>query len=72
MPPRILKAIFYNVPQKRERVLIVGIRKDISKELFEYPKPYKKIYNLSDALKKGELYETDVPESAGSLYPKAK
>jgi DNA (cytosine-5)-methyltransferase 1 len=72
MPSRILKAIFYNVPQKRERVLIVGIRKDISMELFEFPKPYKKIYNLRDALKKGELFATDVPESPGSLYPKSK
>lgn len=72
MPPRILKAIFYNVPQKRERVLIVGIRKDISKELYEFPKPYKKIYNLKDALKKGELYNTDVPDSPGSIYPKSK
>jgi DNA (cytosine-5)-methyltransferase 1 len=72
MPPRILKAIFYNVPQKRERVLIVGIRKDISMELFEFPKPYKRIYNVRDALKKGELFATDVPESPGSLYPKSK
>jgi len=72
MPPRILKAIFYKVPQKRERVLIVGIRKDISKELYEFPKPYNKIYNLKDALKKGELYKTDVPDSPGSLYPRSK
>ena len=72
VPPRILKAIFYNVPQKRERVLIVGIRKDISMELFEFPKPYKKIFNIKDALKKGELYNSDVPQSPGSLYPKSK
>ncbi|HFC11523.1 MAG TPA: DNA (cytosine-5-)-methyltransferase, partial [Anaerolineae bacterium] len=28
LPPKLLKAIFYRVPQKRERVLIVGLRKD--------------------------------------------
>lgn len=72
LSPRILKALFYKVPQKRERLLIVGIRKDIDSTLFEFPKPYKKIYNLKDALKKGELYKTDVPDSAGQLYPKSK
>lgn len=69
--PRILKAIFYNVPQKRERLILVGIRKDIDID-FQYPKPYKKIYTLKDALKKGELFPTDVPESAGTFYPKRK
>lgn len=72
LPPKILKAIFYKVPQKRERVLIVGIRKDLNYNMFEFPKPYKKIYNLRDALKKGELYDTDVPKSEGQKYPKTK
>lgn len=70
--PRIFKTIFYKVPQKRERVLIVGIRKDLNQHLFEFPKPYKKVYTLKDALKKGELFNCDVPESAGSKYPKSK
>jgi len=70
--PRIFKTIFYKVPQKRERVLIVGIRKDLNQHLFEFPKPFKKVYTLKDALKKGELYECDVPESAGTKYPKSK
>jgi DNA (cytosine-5)-methyltransferase 1 len=72
LPPRLLKAIFYKVPQKRERVLIVGIRKDIDRTLFDFPKPYKKIYNLKDALKKGELFHKDVPDSQGQKYPKTK
>jgi DNA (cytosine-5)-methyltransferase 1 len=70
--PRIFKAIFYKVPQKRERVLIVGIRKDLNHILFEWPQPHKKIYSLKDALKKGDLYESDVPPSSGSNYPKRK
>lgn len=69
--PRILKAIFYNVPQKRERLIMVGVRKDIEVD-FIYPKPYKNIYTLKDALKAGELFPTDVPGSVGSLYPKRK
>jgi DNA (cytosine-5)-methyltransferase 1 len=72
LPPRVLKAIFYKVPQKRERVLIVGIRKDIDSSLFEFPKPFQKIYTLKDALKKGGLYNTDVAKSPGQLYPKTK
>ena len=72
LPPRVLKAIFYKVPQKRERLLIVGIRKDLDSTLFEFPKPFQKIYNLKDALKKGELYNTDVPKSLGQSYPKSK
>ena len=71
LPPKVLKAIFYKVPQKRERLILVGIRKDINVD-FEYPKPYKKIYNLSDALKAGELFPCDVPESPGTKYPNHK
>jgi DNA (cytosine-5)-methyltransferase 1 len=71
VPVQVLKAINFNVPQKRERLILVGVRKDIDIQ-YEYPKPYKKIYNLSDALKKGELFDCDVPVSAGAKYPKSK
>ncbi|QDO94671.1 DNA (cytosine-5-)-methyltransferase [Formosa sediminum] len=71
VPVQVLKAINYNVPQKRERLILVGIRKDIDVE-YEYPTPYNVIYNLSDALKKGELYDKDVPKSEGSKYPEHK
>ena len=70
-PVSVLKAINFNVPQKRERLILVGIRKDIDVQ-FEYPKPYKKIFTLADALKKGELFDTDVPLSQGAKYPKHK
>ncbi len=71
VPYRILKAINYYVPQKRERLILVGVRKDIQIE-YHYPKPTKKIYTLADALKKGELFDKDVPVSAGAKYPKSK
>lgn len=70
-PVQVLKAINFRVPQKRERLILVGIRKDIDIE-FEYPKPSRKIYNLKDALKKGELYNCDVPKSEGAKYPEHK
>ena len=69
--PQVLKAIHYNVPQKRERLILVGIRKDIAAD-YEYPKPFKIIYNLEAALKKGALYDTDVPDSEGAKYPEKK
>ncbi|WP_370398558.1 DNA (cytosine-5-)-methyltransferase [Tenacibaculum dicentrarchi] len=71
VPVQVLKAINYKVPQKRERVILVGIRKDIDLK-YEYPTPHNKIYNLIDALKKGELYNCDVPKSDGSKYPEHK
>jgi len=71
VPFQVLKAIHYRVPQKRERLILVGIRKDIDVN-FEYPKPHRKIYNLEDALKKGDLYNTDVPSSEGAKYPEYK
>ncbi len=72
LTPKLMKAIFYNVPQKRERILLVGIRKDINQDVFEFPKPYKRIYSIKDALKKGVLYKTDVPHSDGQKYPSTK
>lgn len=70
-PVKILKAIHYNVPQKRERLILIGIRKDIDLK-YNYPLPYDTIYNLSDALKKGALFNSDVPKSEGSKYPEYK
>ena len=71
--PRVLKAIFYKVPQKRERLIIVAVRNDLADGIdYEWPSSYNKILTLKDALKKGELYDSDVPESEGQKYPKRK
>lgn len=71
--PRVLKAIFYKVPQKRERLMLVGIRNDLVQYAqFQWPSPYKRVYVLKDALKTGELYPNDVPPSIGQKYSKRK
>lgn len=71
VPVQVLRAINYKVPQKRERLILVGVRKDIDLK-YEYPKPYKRIYTLADALKKGALFDSDVPDSNGATYPQSK
>lgn len=71
LPPQILKAIFYRVPQKRERLIIVGLKRNEGLN-FEFPKPNKEFYNLKDALKKGRLYNCDVPLSPGQNYSLTK
>ena len=71
--PKVLKAVFYRVPQKRERLLLVAIRKDLARSVtFNWPSPYKRIMTMKDALKAGELFSTDVPESIGQKYPVSK
>ena len=71
--PKVLKAIFYRVPQKRERLLLIGIRNDLAHFAeFQWPSPYHKVLTLKDALKAGELFDTDVAPSQGQKYPQRK
>ena len=71
--PKILKAIFYRVPQKRERLFLVGIRKDLYHGIkFHWPDSCSKIFTVRDALQAGELYNSDVPVSDGQKYPDTK
>jgi len=55
---RLLNAVNYDVPQKRERIIIIGNRPGTR---FQYPAPAPKILTLRDALK-------DVPPSEGMKY----
>lgn len=71
--PRVLKALAYNVPQKRERLILIAVRNDIAPYVqFRWPEVAPKIRTLRDAFFAGELFPTDVPESAGQKYPAAK
>lgn len=63
---QVLNAWDYGVAEKRQRVVIIGIRKDLKDKIkFEYPKPHKYKPVLKDVLK-------NVPESVGAKYPLAK
>lgn len=71
--PRVLKALCYNVPQKRERLFLVAIRNDLASKIsFEWPSPCDSIRTLRDALFAGPLYDCDVPHSDGQKYPESK
>lgn len=60
----LLNAWHYGVAQKRERVIIVGIREDVE-TTYVLPKPFDYLPTLKDALK-------DVPPSIGATYPEHK
>lgn len=71
--PRILRAIQYDVPQKRERLFLVAVRNDIADEaVFEWPAVCKGVRTLREAFYRGPLYATDVPDSPGQVYPESK
>lgn len=72
--PRVLKSMYYKVPQKRERLILVGVRNDLAEHIsnFKFPEKYHKVLTVSDAFKKGVLFNKDVPEDIGVKYPKRK
>ena len=71
--PQVLKAIMYQVPQKRERLILIAIRNDLASNVnFKWPDPYKRVMTLRDAFYKGVLFKDDVPESDGQKYPAKK
>lgn len=61
---RVLNAWDYGVAEKRERVVIIGIRNDIQVD-YEYPTPHDYKPVLRDVLK-------NVPKSEGATYPQSK
>ncbi|MDE6757443.1 MAG: DNA (cytosine-5-)-methyltransferase [Muribaculaceae bacterium] len=71
--PRVLKAIMYQVPQKRERLILIAIRNDLADKVrFQWPSPYMQVLTLRDAFYKSIIYPVDVPESEGVKYPSKK
>ena len=71
--PRVLKAIMYQVPQKRERLILIAIRNDLAEKVqFHWPSPYSRVLTLREALYKSVIFDTDVPNSEGVKYPPKK
>lgn len=61
---KLLNAMNYNVPQKRERVFIIGTLKTANIN-FDYPMPESGLITLGQAL-------AGVPKSEGAVYPAKK
>lgn len=61
---KVLNAAYYGVGQKRERIIVIGIRNDLDIE-FEYPEPDDSMTTLKDILQ-------DVPPSDYQPYSKRK
>lgn len=71
--PRVLRGLQYDVPQKRERLILIAIRNDIADHVnFKWPDVAKEVRTLRDAFFKGGLYDTDIPKSEGQSYPEKK
>ena len=63
---QVLNACYYGVGQKRERLVLIGIRNDLSDKLhFTYPTPDENWTTLREALK-------DCPKSQGESYSQNK
>ena len=63
---KVLNAAYYGVGQKRERLIIIGIRNDLTHKIdFSYPEPEKEMTTLRDVLK-------NVPDSPYQPYSENK
>jgi DNA (cytosine-5)-methyltransferase 1 len=62
MKAKILNAKYYNVPQERERLIIIAVRRDLDKTPV-FPKPNKNTIKLGEAIKNCSLDDMPINNS---------
>lgn len=61
---KVVRSQYHDVPQKRERLIIMGVRSDIGEKIY-FPKEREYIVSLWEAI-------GDKPQSEGQSYPETK
>ncbi len=57
---KVLNAVDYGIPQKRERIYMVCFRKDLNIPSFQYPKPFELKHHVEDFLLEDEKLVEDL------------
>ena len=65
---KVLNAVDYGVPQKRERIYIVCFRNDLDSIGFKYPKPFKLTRHVEDFLLEDEEMVKDLYVNRPDTY----
>lgn len=65
----VFNAMFYKVPQKRERLILIALRKDLLEYEDRYQKPllFGKLFYMKDVIYKGELFDCDISDIDNGL-----
>ena len=64
---KLMNAMWYEVPQSRERVIFIGVRNDLNIEP-SFPKPFTKVITVKEAIKDCPLSEIKIPKGDVDLY----
>jgi len=62
---KLINAKYYSVPQSRQRLIWIGVRKNLGKEV-SFPTPMNKILKIKDVI--NDLLEKDMNESIGHIW----
>ena len=65
---KVLNAVNYGMPQKRERIYMVCFRNDLTNKEFSYPKPFKLTRHVEDFLLQDENLVKDLYVNRSDTY----
>jgi len=69
---KLMNSMYYEVPQSRQRMIFIGVRKDLNK-IPSYPEPLKKVITFNEAVKGCKKEETpELTASVINYVPKLK